>query len=56
MLGLARLMAVTRLTWLPWQRRRPEQTIQTIQNERLLETGGVRLLESGGYRKLEKQP
>jgi len=53
MLGLARLMAVTRLTWLPWQRRRPEQAIQ---NERLLETGGVRLLESGGYRKLEKQP
>ena len=53
MLGLARLMAVTRLTWLPWQRRRHQQTEQ---NERLLESGAVRLLENGGYRKLEKQP
>ena len=40
---LTRLLALTRLTWLPWQARREQQTAQ---GELLLETGQAFLLES----------
>ena len=40
---LTRLLALTRLTWLPWAQRREQQTEQ---GELLLETGQAFLLES----------
>ena len=40
---LTRLLALTRLTWLPWAERREQQTAQ---GELLLETGQALLLES----------
>lgn len=40
---LNRLLALTRLTWLPWQARREQQTAQA---ELLQETGQALLLES----------
>lgn len=40
---LTRLLALTRLTWLPWAERREQQTAQ---GELLLETGQAFLLES----------
>jgi hypothetical protein len=53
MLHVLRLLGATRLTRLPWRKRRHQETEA---NERLLETGGARLLENGGYRLLENQP
>ena len=40
---LTRLLALTRLTWLPWADRREQQTAQS---KLLLETGQAFLLES----------
>ena len=40
---LTRLLALTRLTWLPWAERREQQTAH---GELLLETGQAFLLES----------
>jgi len=43
MAALTRLFALTRLTWLPWQKRREQQTTQ---GELLLESGQAFLLET----------
>jgi len=40
---ITRLLALTRLTWLPWAERREQQTAQ---GKLLLETGQAFLLES----------
>lgn len=50
--SLTRLLALTRLTWLPWA---ATDTGDQAPSDmaRLLEDGGYRRLETGGYRLLE---
>ena len=49
--SLTRLLALTRLTWLPWGATADDGPPADL--GRLLEDGGYRRLETGGYRLLE---